>query len=572
MVKIRFVNLNDSNDPGLSLDSIDQFFPSGSSVDHTLVDYYRGGSYVDSYQSRFIPESGQISILDFQGAGDSDNPNVPGFFGMIVTGGNSSDNLLQGVQFPSWMEGKHFGCILVSGGGGAGEAPGGGGGGGATIYVPKGIPYHAGQTIDLRVSRGGAGGYSARSGGYYGTKGSSGTSTEIYIDRGPGVPQNMYGNGIPMRGPLTVPLLRAEGGWYGQGTAGTDTGAGGAGGYPQRWFADGSNYTGYVDSAFRANPLYDSTGFGDSYPGNDDIQISSGGRGGNAGSTFTGGIHGGGGGGVGGFNFGVGPWVNAPGHYGTILNPRGGSGWNAPGFTNSTGNGEGGVLSAGGGGRAGIILATSETATNFQSNSGGGIFDSSFDKSSIYYMDRGVFTGTPQTGFQDAQGIPLGTSSNVTTGSLAPKKNVFVGNSNIKNTPATYYKLTNTNKTDGSKNGGEGQNSKSGGHGIYGGKDGNERRTGAATDFGTDSIGRIYNPNNWGGGGGGASHSNSNTGTRGFGVSGGPGIAILFGPTPSKDSNFLTTEGGEIIVPHIFPTADNFFFKDLNDSSSWSTP
>ncbi len=521
MVKLRMVNLFDANDPGLSLDSIDEVFPSGSSVNHTLTDYYRGGSYVSANESILIPTSGEISILDFQGAGDGIAEPFRTHWGAIVTG-QSGENISATVSYditpPAHFAGKHFGCIIVAGGGGAGIAPGGGGGGGSVVYIPKGIPFNAGDQWKFEVGAGGAGGSTG--------DGAIGGSTKLKVK--------------PSGGSSYEVFVQANGGKSGDGLT-NNSGIAGDGG---------------IVELFNTTHKRSQNSIFNDYPDNDDIQTSTGGDGGII-VAFAGGDHGGGGGGVGAFNYIFGPWSS-----GTVLDPVGGKGFGASGQTPSNGNGGTGVLAAGGGARGPVVSPSSASSTNFQRNSGGGIFDSSYDMATKYTMDRGMITGVAETGFQDAQGIPFGTSSTVTTGNISMKKNVFVGNSNTKNTRNSYFKLTNTNKTDGAKDGGEGSHSKAGGHGIYGGKDGNARETGTTSDGGSGSHGRIYNPKNWGGGGGGAAAFDGSTGA--WGVCGGPGIAMIFGSTPSVDSAFLTAEGTELIIPHIFPTADGYF-----DSDGW---
>lgn len=529
MVKLRIVDLFDPNDPGLSLDSIDEIFPSGNS-EHRLIDYYRGGSYVPANESVLIPQSGQISILDFQGAGDGVAEPFRTHWGAIATG-QSGENITASVSYditpPARFAGKHFGCIIVAGGGGAGISPGGGGGGGSLVYIPKGIPFNAGDQWKFEVGAGGAGGSTG--------DGAIGGSTKLTVK--------------PSGGSSYEVFVQANGGKGGDGGTNNNSVAG-----------DG----GIVEMFNTTHKRSQNSIFND-YPDNDDIQTSTGGDGGiivpfgYSDAGVTGGDYGGGGGGVGAFNFIYGPWSS-----GTVIDPVGGKGFGASwsggvsGQTPANGNGGTGVLAAGGGARGPVVSPSSASSTNFQRNSGGGIFDSSYDMATKYIMDRGVLA----FGFQDAQSIPFGTSSTVTTGNISMKKNVFVGNSNTKNTRNSYFKLTNTNKTDGAKHGGEGTHSKAGGHGIYGGKDGNARETGTTSDGNSGSHGRIYNPKNWGGGGGAASAFTASPGA--WGVCGGPGIAIIFGSTPSADSAFLTADGTELIIPHIFPTADGYF-----DSDGW---
>jgi hypothetical protein len=571
MARLRFVDHFDSDDPGLSLDSIDEVFPSGSSVNHTLTDYYRGGSYVPANESTLIPTSGVIKILDFQGSGEGGPINVPKpWYGAILTGGQSSKT--HSFAPPAHLAGKHFGCVIVGAGGGAGGSPGAGGGGGSVVYIPKGIPFHAGDEWQFRMGRGGGGGSTSDGGDggttFFSIKKSGWSSYYDYIAAGGG-----------------------SGGETGQASVGfgATNADGGDRGRPWFWHADKDTNNlpaysarqqidqgSYSDTGSYSNPIFNPLGYprsdgpADSNTTGNNIQASYGGEGGDV-SITTGLAYGGGGGGVGGFDFVYGAWDSST----TNIMPRGGNG--------GYGYGVSSVLAAGGGGGRGpVVAATSTQGTNFQRNSGGGIFDSSYDINSKYEIQ---FFPTPKTGFHDAQGLSVldtvgGSYPPPTTGNTAPQTNIFVGNSSSKNERSFYFKPTNTNRSDTSKSGGHVSSSSNGGYGVYGGKNGNTIATRHTSDvsnpFGTsydETTGRIYRPKNWGGGGGAASRFTSTVsggsygnlnGNHGYGVSGGPGIVIIFGPTPSLDSDFLTTEGGEFIIPHIFPSADGFY----NDS--WS--
>ena len=569
MVRLRFVDPFSDSEPGLSLDSIDEVFPSGNSVNLTLTDYYRGGSYVPADESPIIPTSGQISILDFQGAGEGGPVDPPKpWYGAILTG-DLMYTRTHDITPPAHLAGKHFGCIIVGGGGGAGGSPGGGGAGGSVVYIPKGIPFNAGDEWKFSMGRGGGGGKTS--------DGVDGGTTSFSIKKSGFSQHYEY-----------IAAGGGEGGECGQASVGggVTSADGGDRGRPWFWASESDGFINpsiarywidrgyYADSGSYSNPIFNSLGYprsdgpADSNTNGNNIQASYGGEGGDV-SITTGVAYGGGGGGVGGFRFDNGPWDSN-----TIYTmPKGGNGGNFSG---------GGSISvaSGGGGRGPVVAATSTLSTNFQRNSGGGIFDSSFDVNSVYEIQ--VFPSV-KTGFHDAQGISVGDSIGgsyppPTTGNTAPQTNIFVGNSSNKNERSFYFKPTNTNRSDVGKSGGDQGALTNAGYGVYGGKNGNTIHTKHNGDvsliYGTSSsetTGVKYNPKNWGGGGGAASRFTSTVegssfgnrqGSHGYGVSGGPGIAIIFGPTPSIDSDFLTTEGGEFVIPHIFPTADGFFGPD----------
>jgi len=530
MAKIRRIDPFDPNDPGVTMEDIFAVFPppsghsqySSSGIsNYRLTDLYRGGGIVPTVESATIPTSGQITILDFQSAGEG----LPqGFanrhWGVVCTGESPVPVSNSGKSFtvtpPSTMDGKHFGMILIGAGGGASGNPGNGGAGGGSVYIPKGVKYTAGEVWTVIV---GSGGLAKEVSSGNTASGFSGGSTIFKVDG--------------------VTLVTAGGG-AGGGTSNTAIKP--AGGTSSR--SSNSNFN-------NAN-----------YPNTGQMVFGIGGDGGKRSPSSSGNTQlGGGGGGVGGFSAANFTAASASGS-----KPTGGDGWGLGDNANGTG-GTGFISSAGGGGRGTSLGHSTPTSTLQARNCGGGIFDSAYDKGTASVMDNlstSDFLSGVDIGFHDAVGVPpVAHVASDLTGINARQKNFFIGTNNTSNDPRFDFKLTATNKDDTNKLGGL---SSKGGRGTYGGKDGGMQHRGASSSSLTPGNGTVreYAPSNWGGGGGANSTLTdaSDTARNGCGNCGGPGIFVMFGVTPSAGASNLTADGGEIQLPHIFPSMNGWFEPD----------